>query len=121
VNAEDVLDFWFEELTPQQWYKKDLELDQIISERFGATLNACGKGELSGWRAALSGHLAEVIVLDQFSRNIYRDQPPSLRMQSPGPCSGTGSNLPLQCDRTTGKQKNISLHAVYAQRVTGCS
>ena len=75
MNAQDILDFWFEELTPQQWYKKDPELDQLIGQRFEATLIAGSAGELSGWRETLAGRLAEIILLDQFSRNIYRDQP----------------------------------------------
>jgi uncharacterized protein (DUF924 family) len=75
MNVQEVLEFWFEELTPQQWYKKDPELDHLIGQRFGPTLDGGSKGELSGWRDTLPGRLAEIIVLDQFSRNIYRDQP----------------------------------------------
>lgn len=74
-----VLDFWFNELTPKQWFVKDEALDQLIAERFSAVHKAARCGELSLWRyaepplKAAEGRLAEIIVLDQFSRNIYRD------------------------------------------------
>jgi uncharacterized protein (DUF924 family) len=48
-----------------------------MRERFGVTLQAAIRGELAHWRATPQGRLAEIIVLDQFSRNIFRDQPAS--------------------------------------------
>lgn len=72
-DAQRVLDFWFGELTPSQWFRKDSELDAEIHQRFGATLEAARCGELWSWRRSPRGRLAEVIVLDQFSRNIHRD------------------------------------------------
>ncbi|WLQ12874.1 DUF924 family protein [Hahella aquimaris] len=74
LTADDVLRFWFEELSPADWFRKSDELDRRIAERFGALLSAARSGELAHWRDEPRGRLAEVIVLDQFSRNIYRDQ-----------------------------------------------
>ncbi|ABC27115.1 uncharacterized protein conserved in bacteria [Hahella chejuensis KCTC 2396] len=74
LTAEDVLRFWFEELSPADWFRKSDELDRRIAERFGPLLTAARAGELSHWRNEPRGRLAEVIVLDQFSRNIFRDQ-----------------------------------------------
>lgn len=74
---EQVLTFWFEELQPGQWWKKDPELDEQIRERFTPLHRQAMAGELFSWRKTASGSLAEVIVLDQFSRNIYRDLPAS--------------------------------------------
>lgn len=71
----DVYDFWFNELSPQDWWKKDEQLDKEIADRFGATLQQAKACELWSWRATPQGRLAEVIVLDQFSRNIFRDTP----------------------------------------------
>ncbi|SDB29391.1 Uncharacterized conserved protein, DUF924 family [Pseudidiomarina indica] len=71
----DVLQFWFEELTPEQWFTKSDALDELIRERFAATLIAASQAELWFWRTSAEGRLAEIIVLDQFSRNIYRDSP----------------------------------------------
>lgn len=75
MNAQDVLTFWFQELTPQQHFSKDLALDALIRERFGAALSAAARDELHAWRSKAPGRLAEIIVLDQFSRNIHRDTP----------------------------------------------
>lgn len=69
-----VLDFWFNELTPAQWWKKDDALDGEIRERFSALQQQAARNELASWRSQPLGALAEVIVLDQFSRNIYRNQ-----------------------------------------------
>lgn len=71
---EQVLKFWFEELTPQQWFTKSDELDAVIKVRFTQLLKSASQCELFEWRQSAEGRLAEIIVLDQFSRNIYRDQ-----------------------------------------------
>jgi uncharacterized protein (DUF924 family) len=75
VAPEDVLDFWFGELKPAQWWAVDPALDRLIDERFGALHDAALAGELHAWRATAEGRLAEVIVLDQFSRNRHRGTP----------------------------------------------
>ncbi|EHJ91442.1 DUF924 family protein [Vreelandella boliviensis] len=72
-DAQAVLDFWFEALTPAQWFKKDPEMDRTISQRFGALHAQAARCECYAWRETAQGRLAEIIVLDQFSRNIYRD------------------------------------------------
>lgn len=70
-----VLDFWFEELTPDQWYRTDPVLDGLIEERFGELVVQARAGELFRWRRSPLGRLSEVILIDQFSRNIYRGKP----------------------------------------------
>jgi uncharacterized protein (DUF924 family) len=70
----DILDFWFGELTPAQWYAASDVLDAIISQRFGGVHAAAACCELSAWRETPEGRLAEIIVLDQFSRNIHRNE-----------------------------------------------
>ena len=71
-DADTVLRFWFDELEPAQWWAVDAALDETIRERFGATLHAAHAGECHRWRATRDGRLAEIVVLDQFSRNIHR-------------------------------------------------
>jgi len=73
MRSEQVIDFWFEELEPQQWWVKDPDFDTMIGDRFGALLANAAKGELWAWRTTPAGRLAEIIALDQFSRNIHRD------------------------------------------------
>ena len=75
VQAQDILHFWFEELTDKQHFAKDAALDEMIRTRFGQTLGAAMRCELFAWRATAEGALAEIILLDQFSRNIFRDTP----------------------------------------------
>ncbi|ELO1779295.1 DUF924 domain-containing protein [Vibrio fluvialis] len=72
---QSVLTFWFNELTPEMWWKKDVSLDDQIRDRFTSLHEQAVKGELFHWRQCPQGALAEVIVLDQFSRNIFRDTP----------------------------------------------
>lgn len=73
MNPRDVLQFWFEEATPAQHFGKDDAFDAAIHARFAETHLAAARGELASWRATPGGRLAEVIVLDQFSRNLFRD------------------------------------------------
>lgn len=75
VTARDVLDFWFEEAGYSQWFSQDDEFDAEVRTRFAATHAAAIAGELWHWRKTPEGRLAEVIVLDQFSRNLFRQDP----------------------------------------------
>jgi uncharacterized protein (DUF924 family) len=72
-EAASVLEFWFEEIDPARWWSKDSAFDTLIGERFGALLARAGRCELYRWRESAPGRLAEIIVLDQFSRNVHRD------------------------------------------------
>ena len=73
MSPRSVIHFWFTELTPKQHFTKDAALDESIRTRFGPTLEAATRCELFPWRATPEGRLAEILVLDQFSRNVYRD------------------------------------------------
>lgn len=77
-----VLDFWFEEIEPKQHWVKDPDFDALIAERFGDLHKQAKAGELFQWRSSAKGALAEIIVLDQFSRNMYRDTPDSFASDS---------------------------------------
>jgi len=70
---EGVLTFWFEEIEPQVWWTTDPAFDERIRERYLGLLQRATQGELYGWRSTPEGRLAEILVLDQFSRNIHRD------------------------------------------------
>ena len=72
-SAESVLHFWFDELRPAQWWARSDAVDETIRSRFGALHQAAVRGELAGWRDTAPGRLAEILVLDQFSRNLHRD------------------------------------------------
>jgi uncharacterized protein (DUF924 family) len=72
---DDILTFWFEALAPAQWWRVDAALDEAIRTRFGEVHRSAAAGELFAWRETPAGRLAEIIVLDQFSRNMYRGTP----------------------------------------------
>ncbi len=71
---QEVLNFWFTELEPAQWWQKDEALDSLIRSRFSSLHQQAKAGELFSWRTAASSSLAEIIILDQFSRNIFRGE-----------------------------------------------
>ena len=73
VTPQEVLDFWFVEWEPADWFKKSEEFDNEIRTRFLETYEAIVAGETTEWRRSAKGRLAEIIVLDQFSRNMFRD------------------------------------------------
>ncbi len=71
-KAEKVLDFWFKNHTMNDWFRVNDAFDTLIKTKFyDLHLNAI-MGELHTWRISPEGALAEIIILDQFSRNIYR-------------------------------------------------
>ncbi len=76
-TIQDVLMFWFDELTPQQWFNSFDDVDEAIANRFSTAHEAASKGELFEWRETPDGRLAEIIVLDQFARNLFRGDPRS--------------------------------------------
>jgi uncharacterized protein (DUF924 family) len=72
---KEILHFWFDEIEPAKWWVKDDAFDQLIRGRFSMLHSRATRCELFGWRAEAGGRLAEVIVLDQFSRNMFRGSP----------------------------------------------
>ena len=75
TTVDEVLNFWFNECTPEQWYKKDADFDVLIFRRFETTVSAALKGEVEAWQTDLKGCLAIILMLDQFTRNIFRNTP----------------------------------------------
>lgn len=73
VTYQDILVFWFEEIESKSWWKVDPAFDELIRQRFLEVLQSAAQGELFSWRTTAKGRLAEVMVLDQFSRNAYRN------------------------------------------------
>ena len=81
ILINDILEFWIKDAdsdpvsAKQQstiWFNASESLDQELRDRFGELLERGGAGELDHWRSTPQGSLALIILLDQFSRNIYR-------------------------------------------------
>lgn len=70
---EDVLSFWFG--ARDRWFRKSAQTDALIRTRFGADVQAALAGALDHWADSPRGALALVLLLDQFTRNVYRDTP----------------------------------------------
>jgi prolyl oligopeptidase len=82
AEAAAVLDAWFGAPgTPEHgtqrkhWFQKSEATDRAIAERFGPLIERALRGELAGWAATPLGALAEIVLLDQFTRNALRDTP----------------------------------------------
>lgn len=69
----DVLGFWFAELEEKQWWSPDPRVDRVVRDRFGTLHRTLAREVPAGWRTSPRGYLAAVIVLDQFSRNMFRN------------------------------------------------
>lgn len=72
---KDVLEFWFNAKNQPFWFQKSPEFDQSIHNQFSTLHQQAKQAELWQWRETIHGRLAEIIVLDQFSRNLFREQP----------------------------------------------
>ena len=82
MNPQDVLDFWFGAAGGAEfgsaravWFRKDDAFDQLIAQRFGPIVHAALGGGLRDWEATGASSLARIVVLDQFTRNMFRDTP----------------------------------------------
>lgn len=76
-TKEEVLAFWFDEISPEQWFKKDENFDAMLTNRAGTIVSKALNGQIDSWAETADGATALVIVLDQFTRNIFRDTPQS--------------------------------------------
>lgn len=79
-QAQQVLDFWFGRPDDpahgkprEAWFKKDASFDASIAQRFGTLIEQALAGRLDAWGAQPSSALARILVLDQFTRNVFRD------------------------------------------------
>ena len=72
MTTEDILHFWFVEAGPKVWWQKSDAFDALVKLRFLKFYEAARAGELASWRSRANGRLAEIIILDQFPRNMFR-------------------------------------------------
>jgi uncharacterized protein (DUF924 family) len=70
---DDILRFWFEEIAPKNWFRRDTAVDAAIKARFGEIYEELKAGVPAEWLARPEGYLAAILVLDQFPRNMLRD------------------------------------------------
>ena len=111
----EIIDFWFSETTPAQRFTKDVAFDEIIRRRFMNRYLRARRCELFDWRTTAQGRLAEIIILDQFPRNMFRDSaeafatdPLALALAQEGVARGADQEL-------APEMKKLFLFAVHAQ------
>ncbi|MCD7058979.1 DUF924 family protein [Pelagibacterium xiamenense] len=75
MQPKDVLDFWFEQYGPDDWFGGDRAFDRACHEALSEVHAKAVRAELWTWRETPEGRLAEIILLDQLSRQLYRGQP----------------------------------------------
>jgi uncharacterized protein (DUF924 family) len=73
ASAADIIAFW-REVGPDRWFEKDAALDAEIRQRFLGLYEAAAAGKLTPWEQSAEGALALLILLDQFSRNMFRGE-----------------------------------------------
>ena len=112
MGPDDVLSFWFTELSQAQWWENDPELDSEIRTRFDEVHTKATKGELYSWRANARGSLAEIIILDQFSRNMFRESPKAYAYDSLALCLAQNAIL-LGHDKKLSDNENVFLYMPY--------
>ncbi len=112
ATPDDVLDFWFDPATEKQWWKRSDAFDAQIAERFGALNAAASRCELWAWRTSASGRLAEIIVLDQFSRNLHRDSPLAFAAD-PLALALAQTAVVLGADRELDPRRRVFFHMPY--------
>ena len=71
-TAEEIINFWFVETDRENWFVSSDEFDRILRDKYFDLYPAVAAGEAFGWRSGAEGRLAEIIVLDQFSRQFFR-------------------------------------------------
>ena len=115
-EAADVLAFWFEELKPEQWWSPDPGLDATVTERFAGLYESLAEEVPEAWLSTPSGCLAAVIVLDQFPRNMFRDDPRAFA-KDPAALALTKDAIERGLDSAlNATERGLSLHALSTLR-----
>ena len=73
LKINKILNFWFVETSAEQKFKKDFKFDQIIKDRFLSDYELASQNKLDDWQRTDRGCIALIILLDQFSRNLFRE------------------------------------------------
>ena len=82
-RIDEVIDFWFGGSDPaRKWFTKDPAFDAEIRAKFTALRAEAASGALDAWRSTTRGSLALIVLLDQFSRNMFRDDPRAFETDS---------------------------------------
>ena len=113
-----IIKFWFQENGPQQWFQKDHDFDQEIIKRFAGLHQKAAAGELFSWRKTPQGTLAEIIILDQFSRNIFRGSDKAFSFDGMALCLAQEA-ISKGCDKKLSKDERMFLYLPFMHSESG--
>lgn len=68
----EILNFWFEDTKPQQWFQVNTEFDYLVKSKFAGTYDLAVQGIFDDWREDPESMLALILLMDQFPRNMFR-------------------------------------------------
>ena len=74
MHYSAITQFWFEEIKPDKWFEKDEDFDSILSKKFSNQVKLALANKLDYWKKNLESCMSLILLLDQFTRNIYRDK-----------------------------------------------
>ena len=77
MDFNTIIKFWFKDIDSKKWFEKDDNFDQLLKDRFNSLVKLALDDNLVDWKVNIEGNLALIILLDQFTRNIFRNQPRS--------------------------------------------
>lgn len=112
VDSRQIVSFWFEEIDSRHWYRKDEAFDELLRERFLSVHESATRAEFFWWRDSAKGRLAEIIVLDQFSRNMFRDQPEAFAHDPMALCLAQEA-IAAGADEELGEQEKAFMYMPY--------
>ena len=73
MDCKNIIKFWFEEINPKKWFEKDDIFDHLLKDKFGVFVELALNDKLDEWNVNVEGNLSLILLLDQFTRNIYRN------------------------------------------------
>tara|TARA_B100001027_G_scaffold77661_1_gene53071 strand:+ start:1884 stop:2429 length:546 start_codon:yes stop_codon:yes gene_type:complete len=73
TDIKNIIEFWFKDCKPKDWFKKNKKFDLIIEHRFLKLVENALQNKLNFWEKSMDGSIALILLLDQFTRNIFRD------------------------------------------------
>ena len=112
----DILAFWFTELTPEQWFRKDAGVDDRIRARFAAAHETMAATENAVLLRSADTALAAIIALDQFPRNMFRDSPQAFATDAKAlALATTAVDAGLDRDRTVHQRLFVYLPFEHAE------
>lgn len=109
MNSEQILAFWFNPDTIPFQFAKNTTFDQIIHDQYSEIHRQASSCELWQWRETIQGRLAEIIILDQFSRNLYRDSPQAFAQDPLALCLSQEA-ISLQLDQQLPPEQRAFLY-----------